>query len=85
MLMNNTIYQLAYPILTQSDTVWIQTKTHKDLLLIQTVSPKTFNLFHIQEGVQVQILDRADENQLSQKITELCTVPSVTVDLGSFS
>jgi hypothetical protein len=79
--MNNTISQLTYPINTFNDTLLVQTKTHKDLLQIQAVAPGVYNLFHLQKGGAVGVLDRVNEQELNDKIVELCSIPSIEEDV----
>jgi hypothetical protein len=81
--MNTIISQHAYAIHTFKDTLLIQTKTHKDLLQIQSLGD-TYNLFHIKEGAAVEILGKATEQELDDKIVELATIPSIEEDLDVF-
>ncbi len=81
--MNTIISQHAYAIHTFKDTLLIQTKTHKDLLQIQSLG-NAYNLFQIEKGAAVEILSKVTEQELNDKIVELAAIPSIEEDLDIF-
>lgn len=82
--MNTVLSQYAHSIRIDKDMLLIQTKTHKDLLQIQAIGMKTYNLFHIKEGAAVRILSGVTEQELNDKIIEFATIPSIEEDIDIF-
>lgn len=79
--MNDTIFHHAYLVSTEKDTTLIQTKTHRDLLQIQSIGDGTYNLFHLEKGISIQILSYADRQELIDKIARFASVESVEESL----
>jgi hypothetical protein len=74
--MNDIILQHAYLISVDKDTTMLQTKSHKDLLLVQA-GAGNYSLSAIRLGIPVEILPNASEQELTDKIVELATAESV--------
>jgi hypothetical protein len=70
---NNQIREYVYEINVSKDILTVQTKVHRDLLLIQSVRPDCLHLFEYQKGRPIQILQGVTEQELVDRIIQMST------------